>query len=202
MNIVYRDRWLVVGDKPAGVLTQGAADGEPGLFERLRQTERYVGLHHRLDRPASGLVLFTLDRRANRGISDALQSRTIARTYAVVLAGVCESGAWVQSVAGKPARSEVEVLAHASGQTRALVSLHTGRKHQIRVHAAMNRTPVVGDRRYGDQAGRSWPRLALHALAMTLEHPVTGEPLSLRCAIPDDLAPLWGDTRVGESRGD
>ena len=202
MKIVFRDRWLVVVDKPAGTLTQGAASGEPGLFEQLQASERYVGLHHRLDRPASGLLLFTVDRRANRGISEALQARQIARNYAVVLAGRCESDSWVWDVAGKPARSDVQVLGHRGGSTLALVSLHTGRKHQIRVHAAMNRTAVVGDRRYGEHAGRMWPRLALHACHLALAHPITGEPLAFRSAIPDCLEALWGDTRIGESRGD
>ena len=201
IRIVYRDPWLVIVDKPSGVLTQGASTGEPGLFETLQATERYVGLHHRLDRPASGLVLFTVDRRANRGLSEALQARRISRTYAVVLSGHAESGCWTQDVARKVARSDVEVLAVDAGMSKARVSLHTGRKHQIRVQAAMNRVPVIGDRRYGDRAGQMWPRLALHAWSLALDHPITGEPLSVTSPIPEDLAELWGDTRVGESRG-
>jgi 23S rRNA pseudouridine1911/1915/1917 synthase len=201
VRILYRDSWLVVADKPSGVLTQGAASGELGLFEALQSTERYVGLHHRLDRPASGLVLFTVDRRANRGLSEALQARRISRTYAAVLSGHAESGSWTQEVSGKDARSDVEVLSMGAGMSRVRVSLHTGRKHQIRVQAAMNRVPVIGDRRYGGRVGHMWPRLALHACSLSLAHPITGEPLLVTSPIPEDLAELWGDTRVGESRG-
>ncbi len=202
MNILFRDRWLLVVDKPAGAPTQSTATGEQGIFEALQADERYVGLHHRLDRPASGLVLFTVDRRANKGISAAMQAHTIRRTYAVVLAGRCESGVWEQPVARKPARSLVRVVDVSGGMSRVEIDLDTGRKHQIRVQAALNRVPVVGDRRYGDQ-GRLWPRLALHACRLALEHPITGEPLVVESPVPADLIELWGAThRVGEGRGD
>jgi len=190
VNIVFRDRWLLVVDKPAGTLTQGT-EKERGIFEELQDKERYVGLHHRLDRPASGLVLFTVDRRANKGISARMQAHEIDRTYSAVLSGRCESGTWDQPVSRRTARSEVRVLDVSGGFSQVEVSLHTGRKHQIRVHAALNRTPVLGDRRYGAEAGRMWPRLALHARRLALKHPITGERLELESPIPDDLSELW-----------
>lgn len=200
MNIIFRDQWLLVVDKPVGQLTQGT-ETEAGLFEALQATESYVGLQHRLDRPASGLVLFTVDRRANRGISEALQSHQIARTYLAVLSGQCKDAVWEQPVARREAKSEVRVLDFSGGVSRVEVALHTGRKHQIRVQAALNRTPVLGDRRYGAEAGRMWPRLALHARRLALRHPITAEALVFESPVPEDLAELWGDTAVGESRG-
>lgn len=176
---VYRDRWLLVVDKPAGLPTQATRTGEPGLYEQLCATEPYVGLHHRLDRNVSGLVLLTLDRSVNAAIAEGFRAHTIRRTYRATLEGEVAAGTWSWKVDGKPARTEVTVLRQASGQTEVELRLHTGRKHQIRIHAAMNGTPVAGDMRYGGDLTQPGPRLALHAWRLELVHPVTGEPLVL-----------------------
>ena len=75
--------------------------------------------------------------------------------------------------------------------TAAHIELETGRTHQIRKHAARHRMPVVGDRRYGDQWGNAWPRLALHADQLHFTHPKTGVRHCIQSPIPDDLASLW-----------
>lgn len=192
MREVYRDRWLLVVDKPSGQPTQGTAGGQPGLFEALQGVESQVFLHHRLDQPASGLVIFALDPEANRPITEALRAHRIQRRYRAVLAGRAADGSWTTKVDGKKAKTDVAVLGHGAGMTAAAITLRTGRKHQIRVHAAMAGTPIVGDRRYGGPVGRAWPRLALHAAELIFAHPVTGKRLELAAPIPDDLAQLWG----------
>lgn len=189
---IYRDRWLVVLEKPYGMPTQARADRDgDDLFGWLKATEPLASLHHRLDQPASGLVLFAVHPDANRGLTEAFRNHTIARRYRVVLAGTPRAAAWTWEVDGKQARSEVEVLGSDNGFCAARVSLETGRKHQIRIHASMAGTPVVGDRRYGAEAGRMWPRLALHAAELHLSHPVTGGALTLYSPLPDDLQELW-----------
>lgn len=191
---VFRDRWLWVVDKPAGLATQD--DGGEDLTAQLARQVPYLGVHHRLDQPASGLVLFTLDEGVNAAIAAGFREHTIRRTYLAVLDGELAAPAtWAWKVDGKSARTHVEPLGRAGGRTAARVTLETGRKHQIRVHAGLAGLPLVGDRRYGGDAGRAWPRLALHAARLELDHPIPTErglgPLALAAPLPADLAPLW-----------
>jgi 23S rRNA (cytosine1962-C5)-methyltransferase len=189
MREVYRDRWLVVVDKPSGLPTQAGRDGRPGVFERLRAQEAYVGLHHRLDTPASGLVLLSLDRAANVNLSLAFKQHTIERTYAVWVLGRPGQGSWRADLDDKAAITHFESL--APGRiSRLTVRLETGRTHQIRRHAQTAGHPVIGDRRHGGAAGTLHPRLALHAWKLHLKHPVTGEDLHLEAPIPADLERL------------
>ncbi|MEZ4318206.1 MAG: RluA family pseudouridine synthase [Myxococcota bacterium] len=181
---VFRDAWLLVVDKPAGLPTQGTRAGEPGLYEALCASEPYVGLHHRLDRNASGLVLFTLDRAANAAIAEGFRTHTIQRGYVARVEGEVVAGTWSWPVDGKPARTDVEVRSWSDGVSEIGCRLHTGRKHQIRVHAAMNGTPILGDTRYGGDVARRAGRLALHAGSLELRHPVTGETLTLSAPTP------------------
>jgi 23S rRNA pseudouridine1911/1915/1917 synthase len=191
VEVRFEDRWLVVVHKPAGLPTQAPRGGGDNLFDRLRAEHPYVGLHHRLDAAASGLVLLTLDRQVNAAVAAAFREHTIDRGYLAVLTGHARSGTWDRPVDGKRARTDVEVLGHGAGLTAVRLRLHTGRKHQIRVHAALAGTPVGGDRRYGGDATRRWPRLALHATTLRLTHPHTGEELAIDDPLPDDLRALW-----------
>lgn len=188
---VYRDRWLLVVDKPSGLATQPTQDGDDNLHDRLAWREKYVGLHHRLDQPASGLVLFTLDPAANKAIAEAFRTHTARRTYRAVLWGDAEDSVWTAPIDGKRARSRVRVIARAGGFTAVEIAIETGRTHQIRRHAALAGVPIVGDRRYGGDAAHAWPRLALHAARLELTHPVTGAPLAFESPMPPDLAEIW-----------
>lgn len=190
---IWRDRWLVVIDKPSGVPTQATRRGEIGVYERLAAVERYVGLHHRLDQPASGLVLLTVDPAANAAIAAGFRDHTIGRVYRAVLVGDADDGVWDRPVDGRPARTFVRGLGHGGGLSAVELTLDTGRTHQIRQHAALAGRPIAGDRKYGGDAGRRWPRLALHAARLALAHPITGEALSFESAMPDDLRALWAE---------
>ena len=191
MEELYADEWIVVINKPSGLPAQRTQDGQPGAYEALRERYEYVGLHHRLDRPASGLMVFTTHPDANSALAEAFRSHAVQRRYRAVLYGIATSTSWTWPVDRRPARSDVTVLHHERGLTAVKVSLTTGRKHQIRVHAAMAGVPIVGDRRYGQEAARRWPRLALHAHQLTLPHPITGEEISCTAPIPQDLTDLW-----------
>lgn len=180
-------------DKPHGLPTQATRAGGDSAFDQLRARHPYVGLHHRLDTPASGLLVLALHRSANAGLATAFQQHTVTRRYRAVLWGLCggEAWCWERPVAGRPARTTGRTLGQGGGCTAVELSPHTGRKHQLRIHAALAGTPICGDRRHGGEAGRCWPRLALHAASLSLSHPVTGEALSLSSPMPDDLAELW-----------
>lgn len=185
----YRDRWVIVIDKPAGLPAQPSREGgRQHVHGLLSARERYVGLHHRLDTPASGLMLLAVDPAANAPLSRAFQERTIRRLYlAAVLGDPGETGRWDAPIDGELAVTRFARLGVGAGTSVLLVSLETGRTHQIRRHAAEAGHPLLGDRRYGGAAGRAAPRLALHAIGLRLAHPVLGTPLAVRAELPADL---------------
>jgi 23S rRNA-/tRNA-specific pseudouridylate synthase len=186
---VFRDRWLVVVDKPSGLPSQPARGGSDSVLGRLGPEAR---LPHRLDAGASGLLLVALHPSVHKPLAEAFAQRTVRRTYLAVLDGVLrEATSWSWPVEGKKARSHVEPLANGAGTTAVRLTLESGRKHQLRVHAAMAGHPIVGDRRYGDEVGRRWPRLALHAARLQLAHPGTGTALDLEAPLPADLSALF-----------
>lgn len=191
----YRDRWLVVVDKPAGLPSQQARGGSDSVFTRLQADHAYVALHHRLDAAASGLLLLALDAEANAGLAAAFRTHRVERTYAAVADGRVATSTWERPVDGKAASTVARAVGHGAGCSALSLHLRTGRKHQLRVHAALAGHPLLGDRRYGGDAARHWPRLALHAVRLELDHPVTGERISVASPVPDDLVELW--TRAG-----
>ena len=163
------------------------------MFDQLRAEHRYVALHHRLDTPASGLMVLALHRDANAGLAAQFQAHTAQRTYLAVLAGTVRAATWDRPVGGKAAQSTVEGIACRAGLTACRLTPCTGRKHQLRVHAALAGHPICGDRRYGGEVGHRWPRLALHAAELALEHPVSGEAMRWEAPLPADLEPLWAE---------
>lgn len=189
----YRDRWLLVVEKPHGVPAQppqGGGDGQD-VFSRVRRLWPDAALLHRLDTPASGLMLLSLSREANAPLTRAFRGHRVERVYlAVVLGSPPVEGRWDAPVEGREAGTRW-VRERTSGDLSLLrVSLETGRTHQIRLHAALAGHPILGDRRHGGAAGRAWPRLALHATRLALRHPITRQALDLHSPVPADLAPL------------
>lgn len=188
----HRDAALLVVSKPAGLPTQAPQGGGDNLYDRLRAQEPYLGLHHRLDTPASGLVLFTLDRRVNAAIAQDFAAHRIQREYlCAVLGEPGEGGRWEEPVEGQPARTDWRRVRRVGELSWLVCALHTGRTHQIRLHAAGAGFPLVGDRRYGGATGRLWPRLALHAARLALRHPRTRRALGVEDPLPADLQALW-----------
>lgn len=187
----YRDAHLLVIEKPFGLPSQPTRKGEKNLYAMLSQQESYIGLHHRLDTPASGLMLFTLHRSVNANIAEGFRDHTIKRSYLLVVVGETpDAGTWDSALDGKEARTHFSRLGSRDSLSLLEVQLETGRTHQIRRHASSAGFPIVGDRRYGGNAGRLWERLALHAHQLQLTHPVTGKALEWKCAIPSDLKEL------------
>ncbi len=197
VSIRYEDASIIVADKPHGLPSQAGRDGKrTHLYGILCGQHPYVGLHHRLDTPASGLILFTLDRRANKPVAEGFRNRTIGRTYQLVVVGdPGESGSWTDPIAGKRAVTHYRRVATGAGMCLLEASLETGRTHQIRVHAAASGHPIVGDKRHGGSAGNLWPRLALHASRLELSHPISRENLTVSSPVPMDLRGLW--TKLG-----
>jgi 23S rRNA-/tRNA-specific pseudouridylate synthase len=188
----YRDSHILVLEKPFGLASQPTRKGEDNLYDRLCKQEEYVGLHHRLDRPASGLMLFALSKKANPLLGRAFLERRIHRHYLMVLLGSPPStGSWSFPIDGKEAVTHFKTKAHANSLSLVEARLETGRTHQIRRHCSMAGHPIVGDRRYGASAGRLWPRLALHAHRIRFKHPLSQEELEFTAPIPEDLQGIF-----------
>ncbi len=203
-TLVFRDRDILVLDKPAGVACQATRTTVHGTVEQWAKSLRgvdYVALHHRLDRPARGLLVLGIARRANRELARAFAERIAVRRYRALLSGPVEgdAGTWQHRFVeeagdrraepwtgeGAEMRSEWRVLERIGPKTLVDVRLHTGRTHQIRLQTAAAGAPVCGDRRYGHAEPGG---LRLQAYVLELPHPVTGEPLSFTLDEPAD----WG----------
>jgi 23S rRNA pseudouridine1911/1915/1917 synthase len=208
LAIVYEDEDLLVLNKPAGLLTStNSRERRATLLARVReylaQTPRCsVGLIHRLDRDASGLLVFSKSNQAYRSLKSQFFEHTVKREYRAVVHGIPEpSSGHIETCLieradgtvhstrqigkGQPATTEYETLKTQGKSTLLRVVLHTGRKHQIRVHLAERGNPVVGDRTYGPTV--SAPRLMLAATSLTVRHPRTGEVLNWQIPLPREF---------------
>jgi len=203
VRIVFRDRFLLIYDKEAGIPSQQTPyDCYNNVFAALlrhlalEKTGRYAAIHNRLDRETSGLLVFALEKKANEPLGRAFQQRRVKKEYLVWVEGVPEKDSWtyvseiskvggkyiaVKKGEGKKAETLFRVLRREEGRALLLASPLTGRTHQIRIHLAEAGHPAVGDRAYGAKADR---RLYLHAWRLTLEHPISGKSLTFEAPVP------------------
>jgi 23S rRNA pseudouridine1911/1915/1917 synthase len=195
-RVVFEDDAIIVVDKPAGLLTMGTdterirtvyADLRANAA-RKRPPEK-VFIVHRLDREASGLLVFAKTIEAKNFLQDQFKDHSAGRIYTALVEGrvkkkeftirssLAENAAFrvyvpKNSRVGKPAVTHVRVLKENPKTSLLEIRLETGRKHQIRVHLADAGHPIVGDKNYG---GRTNPinRLALHGSHLQFRHPRT-----------------------------
>lgn len=196
LPIAFEDDWLVVVDKPAGVASQASrADAATALDARIRARLPDARLMHRLDRDASGLVLFARSPEARAPLQRSLEAGQIARRYVAVVSGRFDGDGAIElrigrdprderfrvahpasSTAGQPARSRFHARAHGPASTLVELELETGRTHQLRVHLAAIGHAILGDPIYG---GAPAPRLMLHAARLALPHPRDRRPVEV-----------------------
>lgn len=213
-EILYDDRWLLVGAKPAGVLSQPAEESRAveNSFDQivlravaLREGRRpFLRLLHRLDRVTSGAILFARDPQALPHLTRAWSSGQVERLYLAVVEGKPATETFEidkpitrdwnhkwrfqTDPSGKSARTEVRVLAESeNGLAVVRCRLITGRTHQVRVHLASVGHPVLGDRLYGSIRAAEAIRPLLHAASLVLPHPDSGETLRVVCPPPTDF---------------
>ncbi len=199
--ILHRDERCVAVDKPSGVAThRGWADDDDPLLQQVRDAVgTYVHPIHRLDRGASGIVLFALDRDAARALSDAW-TEADKRYLAITRGHPPEHLVIDHAIPKAPGEDRVpavtEIWRRDTFGRYALVEArpHTGRLHQIRRHLKHVACPLIGDVRYGKgEHNRLWRerfalhRLALHCMSLRVPHPDGGE-LAVECALATDLA--------------
>lgn len=206
LPILYQDDWLIVVNKPAGLLSVPGryCDRQDSVLSRLRHLlpdGMALTAVHRLDQATSGILLLARDPQTQRHLSQQFR-RQVHKVYEAVLSGcvTAECGAialplWgdpqnrpyqtVDWQRGKPSLTRFQVLARDEDRTRVELLPHTGRTHQLRVHAADPRglgTPILGDRLYGCCAVAD--RLHLHARELRFEHPQSGQTLHLLAKTP------------------
>jgi len=207
LELLYVDDWLAVVAKPSGeIVHPGWARGEATTMTRVRNALRqWVYPIHRLDRGTSGVVVFARDRETARALADSWSGGLVRKRYLALVRGTAEEQVEVDHAVRRGERGAERVeavtrfsrLATCSRARCSLVQAEpvTGRLHQIRRHLKHLSHPIVGDVRYGDgninrafRADWGLHRLALHAAAIDLEHPMTGVALELVAPGPDDLA--------------
>jgi len=231
LDIVYQDDQLFVIDKPAALVVHPAAGNWEGTLQNaLLHVDPALavlprsGIVHRLDKDTSGLLVVARTPAAHRRLVEALQARAVKREYRAVVAGSVVAGGTVQApigrhptartrmavtTAGKPAVTHFRVLERFRAHSYLRVNLETGRTHQIRVHLAHVRHPIVGDPVYGGrprlpprpspalvEALRSFGRQALHAHRLSLAHPASGDWLEWESPVPADMERLLAALRA------
>jgi 23S rRNA pseudouridine1911/1915/1917 synthase len=223
VDILYEDAGILVLNKPAGLVVHPAAGHPDGTLvnallshaPELAQLPR-AGIVHRLDMDTSGIMVVARTLASHNHLVDQLQNRTVKREYCAVCIGAMTGGGTIDepmgrhprqrkkmavlAAGGKPAITHYRIARRFGHHTRITVNLETGRTHQIRVHMAHRRYPLIGDPVYGGRpriprgasdvlidALRGFRRQALHAQALGLLHPETGEQMQFECPLPEDM---------------
>ena len=213
LAIAYEDDYLLVVDKPAGMVVHPAPGNWSGtlvnaLIGRGNTSSDRAGLVHRLDKETSGLLVVAKDDKIQRALQRELAARRLKRLYAALVWGHLAGDQLTVDkpidrdprdrkrmaivTTGRPARTDFARLARYDSVDLLRARLHTGRTHQIRVHLASVGHPVVGDDTYGGGGGRRVVALPahrhfLHAAWLRFRHPITGADMDLRSPLPDDL---------------
>jgi 23S rRNA pseudouridine1911/1915/1917 synthase len=213
--ILFEDPHLIVLSKPAGLLSQGEHTGDVNLVDWLREHfgRNYVGIIHRLDRNTSGAMVVAKRTKSAQRLTSSLQKGEIARSYLAWIEGSLTAPAkWKhfltkdekqnrsRAVKANHPEAKEAILTVKPVTTSALAGpsrgeiltlaefvLETGRSHQIRVQAATEKHPLVGDAKYGGIETPLIDRPALHSYHIEFPHPMTGVKMAFNAPIPEDF---------------
>ena len=208
IKILYEDKDLVVLQKPAGLLSVATKfEITETVHSTLKEhsTSRRVFPVHRLDRETSGVMVFAYTNEAKEGLKAQFQLHTIERRYLALVKGNMESssGKWESFLKedanyfvsshpdGKRAITHYEVVKVTGPFTALKLSLETGRKNQIRVHASEAGFPIVGDQKYG-ASENPLKRLGLHAYHLSFIHPITKKKMEFSSLPPPSFKNYFG----------
>ncbi len=225
LDICFEDEHILVVNKPSGLVVHPAAGHSQGtllnaLLHHCPNASMLprAGIVHRLDKDTTGLMVVAKTLKAHSHLVEQLQSRQMGREYEAVVTGVLTGGGCVKEPigrhpvqrkkmavtrTGKPAVTHYQVIKRFRDHTHLRLKLETGRTHQIRVHMAHLRYPIVGDPSYAGRLRipkaaskdfieflRGFKRQALHARRLELVHPESGELMAWEKVLPDDMQQL------------
>ena len=225
LDVIFEDEHILVVNKPAGMVVHPAAGHADGTLVNALlgyapelDTLPRGGIVHRLDKETSGIMFVARSALAHKSLVAQLSERTVSRTYCAVCTGALTGGGKIDApidrhptartkmaveADGKPAVTHYRIAHRFKHYTQLQVNLETGRTHQIRVHMAHRKWPLIGDPVYAGRqripagasealitALRNFPRQALHAQALEFEHPATGDWMEFETELPDDLVEL------------
>ncbi|OGW23445.1 MAG: RNA pseudouridine synthase, partial [Nitrospinae bacterium RIFCSPLOWO2_12_FULL_47_7] len=220
LHILYEDDWILIIDKPAGMVVHPAPGHGSGTLVNallyhcsgltgIGGVER-PGIVHRLDKETSGLVVVAKTDAAMQSLAHQFKERLIRKEYLALVKGKMErlSGVIdtpigrhkihrkkmsIDMQKGRDALTRYEVIASFENYSYVRLFPKTGRTHQIRVHLASIGYPILGDKQYGGKSVQGLPeisRQALHAHKLELLHPHTAKPLVFESPLPPDMASL------------
>lgn len=222
--VVYEDEWLLVADKPAGMVVHPSKGHGAGtlvnalLGHGIAGGEEFrPGIVHRLDRDTSGLLLVAKDRQVHRRLGAMIRDRQVDRRYLALVHGdlTAPSGTIDAPVGRDPLRRKTMAVGGAAPRqavthftvlerlgdfTYLEARLETGRTHQIRVHFLAIGHPVVGDPVYARRDPLGLGRQFLHSHRLRFQHPVTGEEIRAESPLPADLAAALEALHTGRRR--
>jgi len=206
LNTLYEDEYLLVIDKPSGLLSVPGrgAEKQDCMISRVQLTHPSALIVHRLDMATSGILMLALDKDTQRLLSQQFAQRDISKQYIAVVRGklkeqsalidqpmICD---WpnrpkqiIDLEQGKAAQTSYEVLEYLSESDTSRLALTpiTGRTHQLRLHCQFIGHPILGDQLYADEKTQTMAkRLLLHASIIHFAHPVTGRPLTIESVVP------------------
>ncbi|TWT55260.1 Ribosomal large subunit pseudouridine synthase D [Thalassoglobus neptunius] len=213
LEVICEDGPLLGVNKPSGLIAQGAPEGVVSLPDMVRDYLKkkynkpgnvYLGIPHRLDRPVSGVTVFSRNSKCAARLSEQFAKRTVEKTYLAILESIPEKSSgrlenWIyripnesrvvirdaDSPGAKIARLRYRVLETSKKRALVEVDLETGRMHQIRVQFANIGCPVYADTKYGANSSMNDPNaIALHAFRMKLKHPVRYDDVIIEAPIP------------------
>jgi len=225
LSIVYEDADVLVIDKPAGLVVHPGAGNPTGtLVNALLHVDPALavvpraGVVHRLDKDTSGVMVIARNIQAQTALVAQLAERTVQRQYLAVVVGALVSGGTADAPISRHPRDRLKMTVREDGRaaithyrlrqrfrahTALECRLETGRTHQIRVHMAHLKHPIVGDPLYGGAlklprgasaelvaALRGFKRQALHAQRLEFIHPASGETIACTAPVPPDLGAL------------
>lgn len=233
LDLVYADADVLVINKPAGLVVHPGAGNPRGTLvnallhfdARMAELPR-AGIVHRLDKDTSGLMAVARSLRAHSALVEQLSAREVHRQYVAVVVGPMIAGGTVDAPIGRHPTDRIRQAVVKEGAGREAIThyrvrerfrahtvlecrLETGRTHQIRVHLAHAKHPLIGDPLYGGsfklpkaatpeliESLRGFHRQALHAEKLVFTHPVTGEQVHTEAAVPPDMQALIATLRA------
>ncbi len=234
LEVICEDGPVIAVNKPPGLISQGAPIGTPCLIGLVKDYlkhkydkpgEVYLGVPHRIDRPVSGVVVFSRNSKCAARLAEQFAERVVKKTYLAVLerppneeAGTLTD--WLYRIPNEPkvivcgpdhedakqAILHYKVLQRAKGRALVEIDLGTGRMHQIRIQLGSRGWPIIGDDQYGStvlfpgisrETQRESP-IALHAARLIIQHPVRYEPLPILAPVPR----TWNEFAFGQVKLD